>query len=186
MAAPLPPDALWDLVQPFLPIPRRRPKGGRPRVSDRACLTGIVFVLRSSNPWQMLPPELWCGSGTTLASLARLATGGWVTLNAAIVHASPDRQARDRAEGKRGYGEQGTDRLLHLLRLYESPQPQVNWTRSHPLSRSPIPTSRRTRTAPARAVAAPFLRAPRRRCTRARRYHTVTAPDPRGRAIHIP
>jgi transposase len=65
MAATLLPDQLWDLVEPFLPIPPRRPKGGRPRVSDRACLTGIVFVLRSGIPWQMLPPELGCGSGMT-------------------------------------------------------------------------------------------------------------------------
>jgi transposase len=54
MAAALLPDALWDLVEPFLPISARRPTGGRPRVSDRSCLTGIVFVLRSGIPWQML------------------------------------------------------------------------------------------------------------------------------------
>jgi transposase len=65
MAAALLPEPLWDLVEPFLPIPPRRPKGGRPRVSDRACLTGILFVLRSGIPWQMLPQELGCGSGMT-------------------------------------------------------------------------------------------------------------------------
>ena len=65
MAAALLSDALWDLVEPFLPSPPRRPKGGRPRVSDRACLTGILFVLRSGIPWQMLPQELACGSGMT-------------------------------------------------------------------------------------------------------------------------
>src|SRR5215831_12815482 len=65
MAAALLPDRLWDLVEPFLPIPPRRPQGGRPRVLDRACLTGIVFVLRSGIPWQMLPQELGCGSGMT-------------------------------------------------------------------------------------------------------------------------
>src|SRR6266487_3775759 len=65
MAAALLPDTLWDLVEPFLPIPPRRPQGGRPRVSDRACLTGIVFVLRSGIPWRMLPPELGCGSRMT-------------------------------------------------------------------------------------------------------------------------
>jgi transposase len=65
MAAALLPDLLWDLVEPFLPIPSRRPHGARPRVSDRACLTGIVFVLRSGIPWQMLPQELECGSGMT-------------------------------------------------------------------------------------------------------------------------
>ena len=65
MAAALLPDPLWDLVEPFLPTPRRQPKGGRPRVSDRACFIGILFVLRSGIPWQMLPPELGCGSGMT-------------------------------------------------------------------------------------------------------------------------
>src|SRR5215467_10647250 len=65
MGAALLPDPLWDLVEPFLPTPQRQPKGGRPRVSDRACFIGILFVLRSGIPWQMLPPELGCGSGMT-------------------------------------------------------------------------------------------------------------------------
>jgi transposase len=65
MAAALLPDPLWDLVEPFLPIPPRRPKGRRPRVPDLACLTGIVFVLRSGIPWQTLPQELRSGSGMT-------------------------------------------------------------------------------------------------------------------------
>lgn len=47
MAAALLPDALWDLVELFLPSSPPRPKGGRPRIPDRACLNGIVFVLRS-------------------------------------------------------------------------------------------------------------------------------------------
>lgn len=59
------PDALWNLIQPFLPSAPNRPKGGRPRLSERACLTGIVFVLRSGVPWEMLPQELGCGSGMT-------------------------------------------------------------------------------------------------------------------------
>ena len=42
-----------------------KPKGGRPRVSDRAALTGIIFVLKSGIPWEMRPPELGCGSGVT-------------------------------------------------------------------------------------------------------------------------
>src|SRR5262249_14830865 len=65
MAAGLLPDALWDLIEPLLPLAPPRPRGGRPRVSDRACLTGILFVLRSGVPWQMLPQELGCGSGMT-------------------------------------------------------------------------------------------------------------------------
>jgi transposase len=65
MAARLLPDALWDLLEPLLPIPPRRPKGGRPRVPDRACLAGILFVLRTGIPWETLPCELGCGSGMT-------------------------------------------------------------------------------------------------------------------------
>jgi transposase len=59
------PEALWDLIEPFLPIPPLRLKGGRPLVPDRACLTGIVFVLRSGIPWEMMPQELGCGCGMT-------------------------------------------------------------------------------------------------------------------------
>ncbi len=32
---------------------------------DRAALTGILFVLKSGIPWEMLPREMGCGSGMT-------------------------------------------------------------------------------------------------------------------------
>ncbi|EKM98072.1 hypothetical protein MXAZACID_17351 [Acidocella sp. MX-AZ02] len=38
-----------------------KPRGGRPRISDRAALSGILFVLRSGIAWEDLPPELGCG-----------------------------------------------------------------------------------------------------------------------------
>ena len=42
-----------------------KPKGGRPPVPARAALTGILFVLRTGIPWEMLPAEIGCGSGVT-------------------------------------------------------------------------------------------------------------------------
>ncbi len=65
MAKPLVSDELWAVVAPLLPAEPPKPKGGRPRVPDRACLTGIIFVLKSGIPWEMLPQELGCGSGMT-------------------------------------------------------------------------------------------------------------------------
>jgi transposase len=63
MATPVLPDALWNLIEPFVPTPSAKPRGGRPRLSDRRCLQGVLFVLRSGIPWQMLPQEMKCGSG---------------------------------------------------------------------------------------------------------------------------
>ena len=62
---PLVSDELWALVAPLLPPVPPKPKGGRPRIADRAALTGIIFVLKSGIPWEMLPPEMGCGSGVT-------------------------------------------------------------------------------------------------------------------------
>jgi len=65
MAFSLVPEELWVEVEPLLPAEPPKPKGGRPRVPDRACLTGIVFVLHSGMSWNMVPQELGCGSGVT-------------------------------------------------------------------------------------------------------------------------
>jgi len=65
MATPLLPDALWNLIERFLPTPTPKPQGGRPRLSDRACSKGLLFVLRSGIPWRMLLQEMNCGSGMT-------------------------------------------------------------------------------------------------------------------------
>ena len=59
------PDELWNEIEVFLPQPIKSPKGGRPAVSNRACMTGIIFVLKSGVAWNLLPPEMGCGSGVT-------------------------------------------------------------------------------------------------------------------------
>jgi transposase len=65
MATPLIPDSLWSIIEPLLPRETPKPKGGRPPVPARAVLTGILFVLRTGIPWEMLPAEMGCGSGVT-------------------------------------------------------------------------------------------------------------------------
>ena len=65
MAKPLLTDDVWNAVAPLLPPPRPKQKPGRPRVPDRACLTGILFVLKTGIPWEYLPQEVGCGSGMT-------------------------------------------------------------------------------------------------------------------------
>ena len=62
---PLVTDELWAIVEPLLPAEQPKPKGGRPRIPDRACLTGILFVLKTGIPWEYLPAELGWGSGIT-------------------------------------------------------------------------------------------------------------------------
>ena len=65
MAKPLLTDELWERIEPLLPPPTPKPRGGRPPIANRAALTGILFVLRTGIPWEYLPRELGCGSGMT-------------------------------------------------------------------------------------------------------------------------
>jgi transposase len=65
MAKELVSDEIWEMVEPLLPPEKPKPKGGRPRVSNRAAFTGILFVLKSGIPWEMLPQEMECGCGMT-------------------------------------------------------------------------------------------------------------------------
>jgi transposase len=68
MAKPLLPDALWQRIQPLLPpppVPKRPDRPGRPRIADRQCLLGILFVLKTGIDWEDLPQEMGCGCGMT-------------------------------------------------------------------------------------------------------------------------
>ena len=65
MSKPLVTDELWALVEPLLPRHEPSPRGGKPRVPDRVCLTGILFVLKTGIPWEDFPCEMGC-CGMTL------------------------------------------------------------------------------------------------------------------------
>ena len=65
MATGLLDDELWRLIEPLLPVRKRRfPHPGRKRIDDRRTLAGIL-VLRTGIAWQQLPQELEYGSGMT-------------------------------------------------------------------------------------------------------------------------
>ena len=87
MARPLVPDDLWAAIAPLLPPARPKPKGGRPPIPDRAALTGIIFVLRSGIPWEMLPREMGCGSGMSCWRRLRdwQAAGVWAALHRVLL-----------------------------------------------------------------------------------------------------
>src|ERR671938_188755 len=87
MSKPLVSDALWESIEPLLPPEPPKPKGGRPRVPDRAALAGIIFVLKTGIPWEMLPQEMACGSGVTCWRRLRdwQEAGVWERLHRALL-----------------------------------------------------------------------------------------------------
>lgn len=88
MAKELVSDDLWTLVEPHIPVtPRRTRNPGRKPLPPRACFTGIVFVLMSGIPWEMLPQEMGCGSGMTCWRRLRdwMNAGAWSTIHVILL-----------------------------------------------------------------------------------------------------
>jgi transposase len=55
------PDPLWSKLKLLIPPEAAKPKGGRPRVDDRAVLTGIIYRLRTGCQWRAIPREFASG-----------------------------------------------------------------------------------------------------------------------------
>ena len=90
-------DDLWAEVAPLLPPQAAHPRGGRPWLSDRRALCGILFVLFTSTAWAKLPQELGCGSGVTCWRRLRdwQAAGVWEQLYQTRLARLGDLQALD-------------------------------------------------------------------------------------------
>jgi transposase len=72
MARELVDDELWEIVRPLLPPPApHKSPAGRKRLDERRVFTGILFILQSGLPWELLPSEMGCGSGMTCWRRAR-------------------------------------------------------------------------------------------------------------------
>ena len=59
------PAQLWARLEPTLPQRTVGAFGGRPALSDREVLEGVLFVLRHNIRWEQLPQTLGYGSGMT-------------------------------------------------------------------------------------------------------------------------
>jgi transposase len=57
MAKPIVADELWEVIEPLLSEEQPKPKGGRPRIDDRATLTGILVSTGRCCPrrWDVAP-----------------------------------------------------------------------------------------------------------------------------------
>jgi transposase len=89
MAKPILDDALWELIEPLLPPPRKRRKRhpGRKPIDNRKALCAILFVLRTGLPWEYLPQELGWGSGMTAWRRLRdwQRRGVWAKIHATLL-----------------------------------------------------------------------------------------------------
>ncbi|MGB6628671.1 MAG: transposase, partial [Nitrososphaeraceae archaeon] len=57
------PNDLWDEIKLLLPSEKPNTTIGRPVISFRKVLNGILYILRTGCQWKMLPKEY--GSGST-------------------------------------------------------------------------------------------------------------------------
>ena len=55
-------DEQWQRLAPHFPKHPPSAKGGRPRATDRDCLAGILWLLRSGARWRDIPIDLPSGS----------------------------------------------------------------------------------------------------------------------------
>jgi transposase len=87
VAKPLLPDGSWAIIGPLLPPQVPSPKGGRPPITHRQALTGILFVLKTGIAWEGLPAEMNCGCGMSCWRRLRdwHLDGTWDKLHAALL-----------------------------------------------------------------------------------------------------
>jgi transposase len=143
MTKPLVSDELWEVIEPLLPPPGAKPKGGRPRVSDRAALTGILFVLRSGIPWSMLPQELGCGSPMTCWRRLRAwqEAGIWEKIRRVLLVRL---RAADRIQWERAVVDSASVRAV-LGGPKRAPIPRIGRKTGANITSSPMPTAYHSR-----------------------------------------
>lgn len=126
-------DAVWAVIEPFMPVRDLRKGGAARKYGDRLVLNAIFFVLRSGCQWRMIPRDLlpwdaayrwyrtWAADGTwdrihdRLRALVRISEGRDPDPSAAVL----DAQSIKSSEGgqSRGFdmGKKTTGRKRHVV-----------------------------------------------------------------------
>ena len=104
-------NSVWFRIQKLLPPNRPAgPKGGRPRIDDRAVLEGIVFMLQSGIPWRLFPKQFGCSASTCWRRIRDWqAQGIWEQWHALLL---AELQRRDRLRWSRAAVDSSSVRAL--------------------------------------------------------------------------
>src|SRR5437764_8578664 len=91
-------DEQWARIAPHLPPRPPSPKGGRPRATDRDCLEGLLWLLRTGARWRDIPVDLPSGSTCWRRLRGWAGDGVLEDLQAALVAELADRGRIDLRE----------------------------------------------------------------------------------------
>jgi transposase len=153
MAKPILDDALWELIEPHLPPPKRRRRRypGRKPVPNRVALKGILFVLRTSLPWEYLPREMGCSGMTCWRRLRDWQQAGvWERIRRVLLG---ELRAADQIDWSRALVDSAS---LRALKGGSTPAP---------IPRTAAGAARNTTCSPTRAASRSPARSPRRTVT---------------------
>ncbi len=136
MAKPILDDALWEIIEPLLPPPKKRRKRypGRKPIDNRSALCAILFVLKTGLPWEYLPQELGWGSGMT--AWRRLHAwqrkGVWKKIHEALL---AHLQEAEQIDWSRAIVDSSSVRAMHggkkrdpIQRIVANPAANITWS----------------------------------------------------------
>jgi transposase len=152
VSKPMLDDGLWAIIEPLLPLPkkRRRRFPGRKPIGHRETLSAILFVLKTGLPWEYLPQELGWGSGMT--AWGRLDAwqrrGVWKKVHEALL---AHLQGADQIDWSRAIVDSSSVRAMHggkkrdpIQRIAANPAANITWSPMRTAFRSrlrlPAPT----------------------------------------------
>lgn len=154
MAKPILDDDLWTLIEPMLPPPkpRRFRYPGRKPITNRQALTGIMFVLRTGIPWELLPQEMGCGVSCWRRLRDWQAAGVWQKIHELILD---ELRRADALDLSIVAADSGTVRAVGAGEKRDRTQ-QIDASRAASIISRPTPAASRSR-ARSRARIAPMV-----------------------------